>query len=334
MNFGLVGLDLQHSHDILDMDKIAAGQMSFDMREEAIGELTQQAIDANQAYAEKFNTSIILAKPIDKSILVKLDSARYAQVLSNLLSNAAKFSPQGKNIEVIISETDTNTRISVKDYGEGIPKEFRSKIFGKFEQADSSDTRSKSGTGLGLYITKQIVGQMGGEIGFNTRANKGTTFWVEFPIIHKDIQGSEDAQSADGDVLNVVWSESDLPTILHIEDDLDLSSILSEALRGKAEIINAPTLVKAKQLLKQKQFSTIILDIGLPDGSGLEILDQIPKLSRGSTPPILVLSVNEFPSTLRNKVSEVIIKSRVSETKIVEVILYLLKTHKKGENKL
>ncbi|MES2663602.1 MAG: CHASE domain-containing protein [Pseudomonadota bacterium] len=169
-------------NDILDIEKIASGQMRFDMRAESLALITHQAVEANEAYVQKFLISIDL-EDIDKNIKVRLDSARYIQVLSNLISNAAKFSPQKSTIKIFAVVKKDIVRVCVQDCGPGIPEEFRSRIFGKFSQADSSVTRSKGGTGLGLHITKQIVEQMHGQIGFDTEMSKGTTFWLEFPLL-------------------------------------------------------------------------------------------------------------------------------------------------------
>ena len=153
------------------------------MKEEILSYITQQAVQENMSYAEKFNTNINL-EPINKNIKINIDADRYAQVLSNLLSNAAKFSKSGGNIDVTTKKIKNNIRISVQDYGNGIPEKFRSQIFNKFYQVDSSSIRSKGGTGLGLHISKEIVEKMGGKIGFDIKTNKGTIFWVEFPIIN------------------------------------------------------------------------------------------------------------------------------------------------------
>ncbi|MET0535762.1 MAG: CHASE domain-containing protein, partial [Steroidobacter sp.] len=167
-------------NDILDIDKIASGHMRFEMQEESVAALTLQAVQANEAYARKFDVSIVVA-PIDESLRVMVDAARYQQVLSNLLSNAAKFSPPGGVIEVSAEARDSRVSISVRDYGEGISDEFQSRIFSKFSQADSSATRAKGGTGLGLHIAKQLVEQMNGAIGYSTQVGTGTTFRIEFP---------------------------------------------------------------------------------------------------------------------------------------------------------
>lgn len=101
------------------------------------------------------------------------------QVLTNLLSNAAKFSPAHDRVTISVTRHGAKIRIAISDRGPGIPEEFRSRIFQKFAQADSSDTRGKGGTGLGLSIVKAIVEQHDGEIGFHTGPNTGTTFHVD-----------------------------------------------------------------------------------------------------------------------------------------------------------
>lgn len=103
------------------------------------------------------------------------------QVMANLMSNAAKFSPASSVVEVTAVRVPGAMRIGVTDHGPGIPEEFQEKIFGKFNQANSSDSRRRAGTGLGLNIAKSIVELHGGDIGFETKAGQGTTFFVTFP---------------------------------------------------------------------------------------------------------------------------------------------------------
>ena len=110
------------------------------------------------------------------------DLERLIQVLANLLSTAAKFSPEGENVEIAVTRRNDVARVSVSDHGPGVPKEFHDNVFAKFTQADSSDTRKAGGTGLGLNISKTIVDKHGGTIGFDTKDGVGTTFYFELPI--------------------------------------------------------------------------------------------------------------------------------------------------------
>ena len=169
--------------DILDIDKIASGNMRFELREHSLALLTSRAVELNQAYAQRFKARIELEPVHDDTWRVALDEGRYIQVLTNLLSNAAKFSPAGGTIRVRCTQQDERARICVLDQGPGIPEEFRTRIFGRFSQAESSEGRRVGGTGLGLHIAQQMVERMGGRIGFDTELGRGTTFWVEFPKI-------------------------------------------------------------------------------------------------------------------------------------------------------
>jgi signal transduction histidine kinase len=156
--------------------------MRFDIQEKSLARITLKAVEANEAYAQKLNVTIVLGA-IDEHIRVAVDEERYIQVLSNLLSNAAKFSPRGGTIAVAAEARSAHVRVSVADQGPGIPMEFRTRIFGKFAQADSSSTRRTGGTGLGLHIAQQMIERMRGRIGFETEVGRGTTFWVELPLI-------------------------------------------------------------------------------------------------------------------------------------------------------
>ncbi len=165
--------------EIIELEKLAAGQLHFDFKDECIADITRQAVSVNAAFGR------ITLQPMDPTLMVYVDTARYGRVLSNLLSNAARFSPPDSAIEVGAEARGEWVRVHVRDQGEGIPEDFRARIFGKFAHADATTSRQKSGPGLGLYLTRQMVEQMRGTIGFESHAGAGTTFWVEFPRISR-----------------------------------------------------------------------------------------------------------------------------------------------------
>ena len=115
--------------------------------------------------------------------MVRVDANRFMQIMSNLLSNAAKFSPANSTVELKVSKQKGYLRVSVKDQGKGIAHEFRHLIFEKFSQADSTDARHSAGTGLGLAICKQLVENMGGKIGFTTSIGQGSCFYFDLPEV-------------------------------------------------------------------------------------------------------------------------------------------------------
>lgn len=174
-------------NDILDMEKIEAGKMEFVIEAVKLVTLLKQALDGNRAYAEQYNVSYELQSDLPE-VMVQADANRLLQVFANLLSNAAKFSPSGDKVSVAVKRVGRRIHVAVIDHGPGIADEFKSRIFQKFAQADSSDTRHTGGTGLGLSITKAMVEKMGGSIGFESQPNVLTTFYVEFPEWPGEVQ--------------------------------------------------------------------------------------------------------------------------------------------------
>lgn len=168
-------------NDILDMEKLMVGKMSLNMASINLVALVELAVESNSAYAHTCNTKLIICeRPFETMVIA--DPDRLMQVLTNLISNAAKFSPPDRAVEISITEADKCLKVTIRDYGPGIPLEFRSRIFSAFAQADSSDTRKQGGTGLGLKISKTLIEKMNGTIGFDSELGQGTSFWFSLPL--------------------------------------------------------------------------------------------------------------------------------------------------------
>jgi len=173
-------------NDILDLEKIKAGKYEFICEELEINALIEQSVILNQSYAQQYGMTIKVAKSVDE-VYIKADKNRILQVISNLISNAVKFSKQGEYVEIVSEPTSDKIKISFVDKGIGIPEDSKDKIFQSFSQVDSSDTRAKGGTGLGLSISKLIIEKMGGQIDFESTDGEGSTF---FFILDRIAKGS------------------------------------------------------------------------------------------------------------------------------------------------
>jgi len=168
-------------NDLLDIEKLAVGKVHFDMRPQPLMPLVEQALEANRAYGAARRVSLTLTARLPDAE-VRVDSQRLMQVLCNLLSNAIKYSPEDGTVEVSVERRGGAARVTVADRGPGVPAQFRPRMFQKFSQADSSDTRQKGGTGLGLAISKELVERMGGRIGFDSAEGDGARFFFELPL--------------------------------------------------------------------------------------------------------------------------------------------------------
>lgn len=169
-------------NDILDIEKIAAGKMSYDLKDNEMVSLVEDVVEQNSSFAERYDVSFVVESEI-AAAYCEIDAHRFNQALTNLLSNAAKFSPMGSQVKVRIAvEASDILIISVTDQGPGISKAFQSKIFDKFSQEDGSSTRAKGGTGLGLNITKTIIEAFSGEVTFVSKVGEGSTFSFRMPL--------------------------------------------------------------------------------------------------------------------------------------------------------
>lgn len=269
-------------NDILDMEKIEAGMLRFMMQPTDLASLLEKAVEANQSYGDKYDVTFTCSGT-DEPLLVNGDKDRLMQVLANLFSNAAKFSPRGGQVEVSLLREGDWARIAVKDSGNGIPEAARETIFEKFTQADSSDQRQMGGTGLGLSIAKMMVEKLDGAVSFTTEVGKGTTFYVDIPML------ADIALEAVSEIKPPVNTHS--PHLLICEDEPDVANLLKLMLEkaGYSTRI-AQTAFEAKQLLKTEAFDGLTLDLVLPDKNGITLLQELRADPKIQNLPVVVVS--------------------------------------------
>ena len=412
-------------NDILDIEKLESGQMTLDLASLDLRDIALRSIDNVHGLADELSVSVDLDDGAPAP--VRGDADRLIQVVVNLLSNAVKFSPAGSAVRVSVQPETRIARLSVSDDGPGIPDEFRARIFSKFAQADSSDTRAKGGTGLGLAIAREIAERHGGRLWFESAPGEGATFHLDLPleldqpeagdgagphllIVEDDLDAAEvlramlaqdgfsadvvstardalsavrgggfaailvDLQLPDADGVGLIralrsdprtrdlpvvvvsadvargrargrslevidWLEKPFdqtrlrgavagilerlekqrPTILHVDDDPDILAVTASALTGVAEVTAAPTLSHARAALKARTPDLVILDLGLPDGSGLDLLADLDD-GDGNTVPVIVYSAQEMDAALGHRVEAVLVKSRTSLAGLVRTV--------------
>lgn len=169
-------------NDLLDMDKLIAGRMPFDMQAHELQQLLTTTTDNIAGFAHLHRVTVRCEEV--PSVSVKVDAHRFEQVMANLLSNAIKYSPEGETVTIASRATSNSVTVTVRDHGSGIPEHFKAQIFQRFTQADNRDSRQKGGTGLGLAISQNIVQKMGCDIGFESRPGL-TEFRVVVPRVKK-----------------------------------------------------------------------------------------------------------------------------------------------------
>lgn len=263
-------------NDILDLEKIQSGQLDFEFKALDLLATAQQAIAANEGYGQHHGVSLRLVES-PPSAFVWADAHRLLQVFSNLISNAVKYSPAGGTVEVKVRRRDGHFRVSVRDYGRGIPQEFRSRIFQRFAQADSSDTREKGGTGLGLSITKAIIERHGGSIDFVSEAGTGTTFFF-------DLKEWSDIVAMDQPL-------PDRPRMLICEDSPQVAKVLCDMLEHEGVSSDSVrTADAALEMLRRKVYSGLLLDLDLPGMDGLNLIQKLRSLDATRELPVIVLT--------------------------------------------
>ncbi len=442
-------------NDILDIDKIDAGSLKLYPQTVAAATFLSQAVESNAPYGGKHDIRFVLGEV--PSVDIEVDPDRLMQVMSNLLSNATKFSKPGSEVFIEAKVLGGSLRVFVRDQGTGIPEEFRSRIFTKFAQAEGTDARRFEGTGLGLHITRKLIEAMGGMIDFESETGKGTTFFFDVPLVHSaaspviapstvpDVVRATASASPAGDAPRVLICEDDpdvgtllrvlleraglsaevvrtlgearaalaeggfaaltldlvlpdgsgvtllrelrrepatrelpvivisaraeegrrelsgdaigmidwvtkpideaclqqalvglnetvdgKPRVLHIEDDADFRQVLESSLGNAAEWTGAATLAEAEACLARGRYNLVVLDLDLPDGSGLVLLERL-KSHPGGPVPVLILSASEADNGVHDQVEAVLVKSRLSEERIVDTILAQIRKAKPSD---
>ena len=314
-------------NDILDLSKIEAGHVEIQATQVSTERLASDLRKMFEPLAQQRGLELDIALADDAPRSIETDRQRLEQVLKNLLSNAIKFTERGSVTLSISSKDDDQIEFAVADTGIGIAPEQRDAIFDAFRQADGTISRKFGGTGLGLSISRELVRLLGGTIRVTSEEGKGSTFIVDVPATYDPATvapraaapaGKEPPATAPATVQAATRPKGrtnttpkgpvidddravlsgDKRVLLVIEDDSRFAGIVCDLSREMGfECLVAGTAQEAIDLAREYRPSAIVLDIGLPDQSGLTVLDRLKHEDRTRHIPIHVISGSDQAQT-------------------------------------
>jgi CheY-like chemotaxis protein/signal transduction histidine kinase/CHASE3 domain sensor protein len=306
-------------NDILDLSKIEAGQATVEVEQVAVAPMLQRLLEPLRPMA--LDKGLALELDIDPAVPASLhtDAQRLGQVLKNLLSNALKFTQRGTVALRVSRVARDRVAFAVQDTGIGVPADQQELIFEAFRQADGSTHRKFGGTGLGLSISRDLATLLGGSLSVTSTPGQGSVFTLEVPVRLEEAPSVPGAQSGAAPATPFMLPKTapvvprrDAPaapapkaaapsgpeperSILVIEDDERFAGILSDLAREMGfGCFVAHTATDGLELATRERPNAIVLDINLPDFSGLGVLDQLKRNPQTRHIPVHVVSVADY----------------------------------------
>ncbi|WP_454676913.1 response regulator [Achromobacter marplatensis] len=306
-------------NDILDLSKIEAGQATVEVEQVAVAPMLQRLLEPLRPMA--LDKGLALELDIDPAVPASLhtDAQRLGQVLKNLLSNALKFTQRGTVALRVSRVARDRVAFAVQDTGIGVPADQQELIFEAFRQADGSTHRKFGGTGLGLSISRDLATLLGGSLSVTSTPGQGSVFTLEVPVRLEEAPSVPGVQNGAAPATPFMLPKTapvvprrDAPaapapkaaapsgpeperSILVIEDDERFAGILSDLAREMGfGCFVAHTATDGLELATRERPNAIVLDINLPDFSGLGVLDQLKRNPQTRHIPVHVVSVADY----------------------------------------
>jgi len=318
-------------NDILDLAKIEADKVDLFMEELDLHLVLDECIVLIQPLAEEYNIQIIDNYKNQDNKFIEADNTRLKQILLNILSNAIKYNKKNGSITIEYQIIDKNKlRINIKDTGLGIADDKQANIFTPFFRVDANNS-SVEGTGIGLTLSRKLIEIMNGSINFVSELGKGSTFWIEIPLIEK----SENQQD------NIITNESKKnlmidkleASVLYVEDN-QANIRLMEALTGNIDGLTLMVAMNASDgiaLAKEKQPDIIILDINLPDMNGIDVFKELCNSPETAHIPVIALSAAASKNDILKGLSagfKYYLTKPMEVSEVISAMKSLLKTNK------
>ena len=278
---------------LLDLSRIEAGQLAVELESVDTADVIGAALDLVSPLAGSRSISLVGDhRSVDRR-LVLADRRCLRQVLINLLGNAIKYTPSDGRVDVHVRPVPGgNVRIVVSDTGPGIPPDSITELFQPFHRLTGEDSERSEGTGLGLALTARLMEEMGGTIGVESTVGVGSSFWVEFPPAVDQVDGRSNGLTPTSGFAAPVAGGSPAGVVLYVEDDPSCVAVMKAALslRPGVELRTAPSAATGARMAASGDIDLLLLDIGLPDRSGWDLLGDI----RADRPdlPVIVLTAN------------------------------------------
>ncbi|MFN2500043.1 MAG: ATP-binding protein, partial [Pyrinomonadaceae bacterium] len=281
---------------ILDVSRVITGKLQLNLTPVDLITIVDAALDAVRPAMEA--KEIKIETFIDSSLrLVSGDSDRLQQVIWNVLSNAAKFTPAGGKVEIVVGQNNAHVEIKVKDTGPGIDPNFLPHVFERFRQADGSTTRTHGGLGLGLAIVRHLVELHGGTIAVENRDDgPGAVFTVRLPLPSGELR-AESLTNAAAFLREMQPEPLALEglRILIVDDETDALDLISmELAQHGAKVTGVTSAERALQTLTADTFDVLISDIGMPQMDGYDLMRQIRKQEDDTQKPIPAIALTAY----------------------------------------
>ena len=281
-------------NDILDLSKIEAGKMEIRKRPVDIRGTFDKLYNLFSQQASINETSLNYSVPKGLPDYLLIDETRVLQVLSNLTSNAIKFSKGRGKIYISLSEQKLQgdmliLKVKIKDSGIGISKEDLKKLFDSFSQVDNSMTKTFGGTGLGLAISKELTKSMGGEIGVYSTPGLGSTFWFTFEAEVAEQPEQKHLPLSD-EAIQKVFREK-IPYILLVDDNEVNRKVAGHILiKAGCQVDFAENGDDAIRMIQQQHYHVVFMDIQMPKKDGVQVTREIKQLPLDRHPPIIAMT--------------------------------------------
>jgi signal transduction histidine kinase/ActR/RegA family two-component response regulator len=290
-------------NEILDITQIETGQLSLSPESVLVSDLLTDTVELVAPLAEERSVHLLPANGPACQRFIFVDRQRVKQILLNLLGNGIKYNRQGGTVSISCAEERTGwLRIQVTDTGPGIPKQQFGLLFTPFERLGAEQT-TVEGTGIGLALSRRLAEVMGGTLDVESTVGRGSTFWVEFPLVEGPVQRYERLDEVGG--ARAVTAHPGGPTILHIEDNLSNIKLIERVLaqRPGTRLIPAMQGRLGVELARQHHPVLILLDLNLADLPGEEVLQQLRDDPRTASIPVVIISADAMPRQIQRLLS-------------------------------